>query len=436
MIELRHARPLAAAALMTVALAGSIRGQLAPRPLARVTSADTLLLTLVEARRLALMRNPTLGAERQSTEAALGRLRQARVYPLNPEISFRSERLGSGRTFDGYEGEVSQEIEWAGQWGLRIDAAERRADGGRLAFRDAARLTLASVSTAFYRALAAESRLNVAEEIEVLSRRLVETAIQRLEAGAVSEMETNLARVEAGRARTRVLTEQRNARTARLDLLRVMGLSDSQSVRLVGDGAPLPDAASLDPDSLVRVALARRPDAGAARADVAASETLIRLAGRDRLPTLRLSVPFDRLEGPGSGQVGLGLGVSIPLWNRNQGTLHEQRAEAGRARFTLDAAELTIRTEVLDAVQRFGSASEEERVAREEVRDPARRNQALLDEAFRSGKIDLTTVLLLRNELLDAELAYWDSWLELRLEFVRLDAAIAQPFTTDDEEGR
>ncbi len=58
----------------------------------------------------------------------------------------------------------------------------------------------------------------------------------------------------------------------------------------------------------------------------------------------------------------------------------------------------------------------------------------LLDEAFRSGKVDLPTLLLIRNQLLDAELAYWDSWLQFRAELIRLDAATAKP-TTDDEPG-
>jgi len=105
----------------------------------------------------------------------------------------------------------------------------------------------------------------------------------------------------------------------------------------------------------------------------------------------------------------------------------ELRAEVERSRFERAAVERTVRAEVVDAVQRYRSASLEEALAAEVILDPARTNQELLEEAFRAGKIALPTLLLLRNQLLDAELDYWDSWLERRLELVRLEAVVAAP---------
>ena len=42
--------------------------------------------------------------------------------------------------------------------------------------------------------------------------------------------------------------------------------------------------------------------------------------------------------------------------------------------------------------------------------EPARQNQGLLDTAYSEGKLDLPSLLLLRNQLLDAELEYWGAW--------------------------
>jgi len=414
-------RRFVAVVLTSLSVAG------ATQAVAAQAESDTLVLTLVQAQHHALAYNPALQAARRRSGAASGRLRQARTYPFNPEISITSEQVGRGRTLRAYEGELAQEVEWAGQWGLRKRAAEHDLANADGTVRDAERLMGAAAAEAFYSALAAESRLHLAEAILALNQRLLSVVSDLLEAGSISVLEANLARIESGRAQTRVLEERRNARTALLDMRRTLGLDGTQPIRLSRNIPTATDPAGMDPDSLVRIAVARRPDLGAAVSNIEAGQSLVRLAGRERLPNLRLSVPFDRLEGPGSQQVGIGIGLSIPLWNRGQGTVDELRANLARAQSERDAVESSIRTEVVDAYQRYVSASEEEAVSATSVREPAQFNQALLDEAFRSGKMDLATLLLIRNELLDAELDYWESWLELRLELVRLEAVTAEP---------
>jgi outer membrane protein TolC len=126
-----------------------------------------------------------------------------------------------------------------------------------------------------------------------------------------------------------------------------------------------------------------------------------------------------------SPRVGFGISVAFPLFQRNQGRIEVYRAEVERARLGVQAVELAIRTEVMDAYQSFIATSEEHRVFEDDVLQPARANQRLLETALREGKVGLPTLLLLRNQLLDAELSHWDSWLEERLALVALGAATA-----------
>jgi len=392
-----------------------------------IAPGDTLALTLVDARRLALSRNPELRARRQFVGMARGRLRQARVFRFNPEFLLESEQVGKGRTLDAYEGEVAQEFEWAGQRGLRIRTARIDVARTEHATRDAERLTAAAAAAAFYRSVAAERRVELAQKMLTLNEELLSAVSDLLESGAISVLEANLARIESGRARARVLEERRDARSAMLALRRTLGLRDDQPLRLSHDVPAAPDPATMELASLVERALARRPDLHAAASDVELSRSRMKLAGREAIPNLRLSMPFDRLNGPGSRQIGIGVGLSIPLWNRNQGTVDALRADVRRAEYGRQAAELAIRAEVADALQRYASASAEESFAETALLQPARTNQALLAEAFSAGTIDLPTLLLVRNELLDVELDYWNSWLERRLELVRLEAVTAEP---------
>ena len=64
---------------------------------------------------------------------------------------------------------------------------------------------------------------------------------------------------------------------------------------------------------------------------------------------------------------------------------------------------------------------------------PARENQSLLEIAYREGKSDLPTILLLRNQLLEAELDYLDAWLAARTSLANLEAAIGAPLQMDND---
>ena len=174
-------------------------------------------------------------------------------------------------------------------------------------------------------------------------------------------------------------------------------------------------------DSLAARALADRPDLQAAIADIEVARQQLSLARREAVPNLRVGA---RLE-PGSEGSGLGLalGVSLPILNRNRGTIAAREAEARQAELRRAAVAASVRSDVAAAHQALLAAGEELRLFEESVLQPARANAALLDEAYRAGKIALPTLLLLRNQLLDAEFGYWDAWLARREALVLLEAA-------------
>lgn len=469
---LTSALPGTGALLATIALlATSLPAAAAPRAAQEggvgpgddrpVPEPDTLALTLERAEELALEGRPRLRARRREIDIARGERRQAGVYRFNPRIEFESKRIDprAGRSpLDRYEAAIVQEVEWAGQWGLRQDVAEHDLNRARASMADAERRTLRDVRRAFYAAEAAERRVGVAREIAGLNRRFRDAVAEERAQGEVSALDANLARIEYGRARGRTLTAERERRSAVLDLTRILGL-DPDTIRVLpasgrpadgsgsgaGAGGPngasaasarLPDPAALSRDSLVALAMSRRPDLLAAEAAVDRERERERLARREAIPNLRIAAPVERERPGGSPVIGLGVGFSVPLWNRNQGTADARRASLLRSRDRRSGVLLRIRTQVRDALQAYRSASEAARVLEESTLQPARQNHELLQESYRAGKIDLPTLLLLRDQLLDAELAYWDAWLARRQAYARLRAAVgdevAEPTPEED----
>jgi cobalt-zinc-cadmium efflux system outer membrane protein len=415
--------------------------------LSPVPIGDTLTLSIGEAQSLALRQNPSLLADRQETEIARGQLRQARLYNFNPELAFEAPGVGTAGALGEYEARLTQEVEWAGQRGLRIRAAGVGLDQSEALVRDAARQTLSNVSGAFYEALAAQQRLGVVREILGLNQQLLAATRTQLREGEISALEANLAEIEAGRSRARVLAAERELTSARLELQRLVGIAPAQTVRLAEAVPAAPTVTSLDPDSLIRIALERRPDLAARTRAVEQSQALKRLAAREAIPNLSIGVFAERqalgvLSTPGapsgatlyeSPRVGLALSLPLPLWNRNQGLTAERQARVEQAGLARRATELAVRTQVTDAYRAYRSATEEVQTFERDVLQPARENQRLLDTAFRAGKVGLPTLILLRNQLLDAELGYLDAALAQRRALVGLQAATATLVPTDFE---
>ncbi|MDX2059821.1 MAG: TolC family protein [Gemmatimonadales bacterium] len=385
---------------------------------------DTLVLTLGDMQRLAARQSPFFLAARLEADIARGDLRQASLLRFNPDLSVVAPGSGDETDPSPYELTLTQEVEWAGQRGLRKGAARLGVARASASVRDAGRLVVAEATIAFYRALAAERRLAVADELFLLAERLAGAVRIQQREGEISTLEANLAEIEFGRARARVRAARRILASALLEARRVIGVAPDVLIRLMpSDEAAHQRSTGLDVDSLVTVALARRPDLAARTAAMEEAGRLAALAGREAAPNVRVGALAERDRATGDGRIGLLLGLAIPVFNRNQGLVAAQRARVQQAAWQARAVELQVRTQVTDAVGSLEAASDELAILESSVLEPARQNASLLEAAYRAGKIPLPTLLLLRNQLVDAELQYWDAWLVRREALVQLDSA-------------
>jgi cobalt-zinc-cadmium efflux system outer membrane protein len=380
---------------------------------------DTLVVTLEEARTLAVRANPELLAASWRPTAARGDIRSARTLQFNPDVAFEA-RSPAGGFASRYEAELGLEIEIAGQRGLRIGASEASYQAVRSGFENEGRHVLQDVGRAYHGLVAAEQRLALAEEVDRLNAQLLEAVGTQRREGEVSLLEANLASVEAARARAGAL-EARSARTtAALELGRLIAIDPSVPLRTAGaSSVAAPTGAERSSDERVQQAIARRPDLRAVAQDVERAREEERLARRESFPNLRVAGLATREDPLMDPRFGLAVGIEFPLFNRNQGLTGRRRAEIAEVEQLRRATELRVRVEVEDALRIYAAAQREVEILETEMLGPIRENQGLLEIAYREGKIDLATLLLLRNQLLDAELSYWAAW--ERREWARTD---------------
>ena len=410
------ARPLVVLLVVLLAVPGA-RAQQAeqppanPAPMAATrVPGDTLRLTLAGARTLARQSNPDLQAFRLDIAIARGELRQAGVLlPSNPS----ADVLVGG---PGAEVGLTQEIEIAGQRGARRAAGRAGLERAEARVLNAARLTIADVDRGYYRLVASRQRELLATEVLTLNQRLADVATRQLAAGDISQLEANLATVEYGRSRSKALAAQRERQEAESEILHLLGLPPRTPIAPVMDlRADLITSGgssdSLPAASLTALALSRRPDLVERAAATRQALALASVARREAFPNLQLRASSEQLEG-GEGRVlRPGIGITLPAFNRNQGEVEARRAEARQAELERAALVAGIRADVGRAAAAYSTAAAEVRVLDETVLAPARENRRLLEIAYRAGKVGLPVLLLIRNQVIDAELEYWDAWL-------------------------
>ena len=394
-----------------------------------VPVADTVRLTLDDARTRALRANPELVAARFDTAIARGELGQASL-PLrfNPVGDVLAARGGNG-----LEAGISQELEVFGQRGVRVGARRAGVERATAGVANATRLVIGSVDRTFYRLVSTSRRLALAEEILGLNQRLADVAQRQLAAGEISRLDFNLAVVELGRSRSRMLTARRERVQTALELERLVGLPRGTpltpvfdpSVHTERDLQPLADSVSvLDVEQLTQRALGRRPDVIERSAATREATAEAALARREALPNLILRGASE----PGGGGRVLrpGVGLTLPVFNLNRGTVAARRASARQAELEGAAVATRVRTDIAAAASAYQSAAEEVDVLEATVLGPARQNRQLVETAYREGEVGLPVLLLIRNQAIDAELEYWTSWLAEREALAALLEATAE----------
>jgi cobalt-zinc-cadmium efflux system outer membrane protein len=391
---------------------------------AQVAAQDAVLLTRQEARALALESGPRFLSVAAMGEAARGVARTDRVYPFNPRAEIKGvEALDPGGWGD-YEAVFSQEIEWAGQWFVRRDVGSHAMDAAREDERDALRTLLLELDQAYFRLKAAEERFRVSQEGAELAESLRGAVQSQLQEGQASELDLNLASIGAGRAEARALAARTELKQAQQALRDLLGLEATAQVATRGATDDPTFLDSSDPPTLVDSALANRPDVQAARAREEEARSKRRLATREAIPNVDLGAVAKRGAAGSDPTYGIRIALPIPLWNRGQGRREETRALEELARVERLGVELRVQGEVLTALEAYRTATEELEAFTTSVLIPVQESRELLQAAYRAGRWNLPTALLLQGQLVESELSYWDSWLRQREARAVAEAAV------------
>ena len=392
--------------------------------------------TLPEALDHAFAQSPVLGAGRARLTEVESGLVGARTYPYNPELELEAaDRRGPGGSTTDLGLSLSQELEVAGQRRRRVAVAaeELRAAEGLLLHEQ--RLLAFRVETAFAEAVRARELLGVAETDAGLAREMLDFSQRRLERGAATQIEVNLARASAGRADRGVQQARAAYAAACSRLAEVTGAAPGAAPEPIGGLlGPQDDLPSVE--DLLERAFASRGDLLAAGRRQVAAEAAVRLALAERRPNLIVG-GFVQREESTDDIFGVTLGVSLPLFDRNQGRIAESRAKSERLRHQQEALRLAVERQVVTALGDLRAARAAAEHLRDQVLGTLEDNVDLLQRSFEAGRIGAIEVVTLRREFVAGRREYVEALADAWLARIDLDLAagrfVPPPAATGEE---
>lgn len=392
--------------------------------------------TLTEALETAIENSPVLRGRQAERQEVASRLIGAQTYPYNPEVSLElADRSSPGGSTTDRVLSVSQELELAGQRSKRMAVADQELAAAEAVLERQGRLLVFQVESAFAEAIRARELLAVAETDAALAREVLAFSRRRLERGAATQIEVNLAQASAGRAERALRRARADYASARSHLAEIAGARPQAPPEPIGD-LLVPDAEPLPLEDLLALAFERRGDLLAAGQREEAAEATIRLAKAEGKPNLVVGSFFQREEAT-DDIFGATIALSVPLFNRNQGRIAESRATRERLRHERAALRLAIEQEVVAAFNGLQAARAAAEHLRDQVLGTLDENVELLQRSFEAGRIGATEVVTLRREFVAGRREYIEALGDAWLARIKLDLAIGrlslpQPQTTKE----
>ncbi len=370
----------------------------------RVAAETALPWTLEQSILHAAELAPEMRGARAAVTARVGALRQAGAWP-NPAIELRVDnRLGrddgAGGT-DFTQLAVSQALPVGGRLAHQRAVAAFELDSARaqqhyqfvnLEVQVAKRFH--TLQLAAERLRLAERRLQLADELQRIGRR-------RQQAGELSYLERlrlDLIRESA----QQILDKSEGAyNEAQSNFRAYVGLAPESSVPQLVVLEPfdrMPALTQLHADLLQHTALL------AAKYRVDAAQASVDLARVQAIPdpSLRFFHERDVLNGRRQDVTGVGVGISVPLWDRNAGRIDEARAQVIQAQAAYDALYRDLRSRIDQSYLHLNHLVEQGDHFRESVFGPAHEVFALTRKAYAAGELEVLA-------LIDANTVYFDA---------------------------
>lgn len=339
---------------------------------------------------LALANNPTLREANANVEAAQGRLIQAHLYP-NPRFFYDQNTIGSRAAPQGnFVLQLNQEIVTNGKRTLDIKVANQEVDVNSLAVIGSRFALLTRLRLAYYDYIGLEASIRVNEEVIASIQKAIDITRKQVEE-AKTRPRTDLLRLETllENARITLATNQSNRDAAWRQVATEIGLPT-----LPLPTTTPPELPETPPSLTVHVAtervLAVNSDLKQAVVDTERLRLTLERAKAQAVPNVTIGAGYtaENIDNTAGGAISVD--VPLPVWDRNQGHIHEAQALFGKSLAFQQSTANRLIQGTATAFARYKSLRQQVERLTKEVLPRQQQSLDLLLKAYQAGSAQVT----------------------------------------------
>jgi outer membrane protein, heavy metal efflux system len=385
-------------------------------------------LELDDFERIAMERNPTLKQAAAQFEATLSRSYQAGLYP-NPTVGYVEDQIGSFSQSQPTSGGFSVKgkpspgdnvgafVQWqivtAGK--LRLSRAKFAEEANAARWQAIAQQlrVLNGVRIQFFEVLAAQRLIGIHRELSRLNDDAVRTTEELANVGQANEPDLLQARIEGRRARVALRNAENHYRGAWEHLVSVVGAPGLQPTPLDPNRLDA-ECSPLDFDGTLNDLLQRSPEIQAALSEIRRDQIMVARERVEPIPNVLVQAVTGYNYEFGVQTAGVQIGIPLPIFNRNQGTIREAMSDLARDHGEHERIVLSLRQRLADAYTRYLDAKQSVDDYRAETLPLAQRAYQVQMANFRQRRAAWPQVLVTQRTYFDLNKDYVHSLLELR----------------------
>lgn len=371
--------------------------------------------------KFALANNKSLQAEHKQIEAANGRLKQAALR-ANPMLEASGLSSLADTSMRSASVLVRLPLEAGGRRLRRIEVAERELERMKYEVAERERQLVAQVRIKYVEAVEAMRNLELNERLLDLNQNNYRLIQARVTEGASAPLEQSQMQVEVGK-----IEASRQAQISRIAVLLeevkgLLGMKSEETLKIRAEFNETP--VQMSQPELLALAFKTRPDLQAARAAEAVASALIEQAKTEGKYDVSVfaelgrqsftfdQVAFNRDSGQpervamGSNMARVGVSITLPTRNKNQGNIEAAIALSEEARLRREFIETMIRREIAAAYTRYEGAQRVLKIYDTDLLAAAQNNLRVVRGSFELGHVRLTEVLNEQRRLIDLQMTY------------------------------
>ena len=392
-------------------------------PLSTRNNTSESQLTLEQLEQIGLNSNPAVARSAALVNALRGKWIQAGLPP-NPRIGYLGAEMGDEGTAGNQGGFVAQRFITGNKLCLNRSVVWQEIIQARQQLAAQQQRVLTDVRIGYYDVLIAQRRLELARELIAVSNQAVDASNELQRAKEIPRVGLLQTEVEAQNARILLRQAQNENLAAWRRLTTVIGQIDLAPQRLAGDLDRVPTA--MDWNEQLERLINESPEIATAVAELERARRALGRAYAQMSPDLNVQVSVQRDNVTDDTVTGVQVGLPIPIWNKNQGGIHQAKHEIVAAERNVQRVELKLQRQLATAFQQYSDASYQVDNFSRKILPKAKEIFDLVSEGYRMGEVGYLDMLAAQRTYFQTNLSYIEVQRELWRAMLRIEGRLLE----------